>query len=130
MLHPQEAVLQEARAFQWSEAFAPYRTLRQVAEHRLARLIQLGRRQVRYVGRAKTLGQLLMATTVGPMRTRSRRQQQLCAPIFGLVVRLITTWRLSVARSLQRWATAQGARFSATLLASAGLGRRAVTVVG
>ena len=36
MIHPQEALLQEARAFQQSEAFAPYRKLRQAAEHRLA----------------------------------------------------------------------------------------------
>jgi hypothetical protein len=40
MINPQEALLQEARAFQQSEAFAPYRKLRQVAEHRLARLMQ------------------------------------------------------------------------------------------
>jgi hypothetical protein len=64
MIHPQEALLQEARAFQQSEAFAPYRKLRQVAEHRLARLMQLGARQARYFGRAKTLFQLLMAATV------------------------------------------------------------------
>lgn len=63
-LHPQEALLQEARAFQTSEAFAPYRQLRQAAEHRLARLMQLGLRQARYFGRAKTLFQLLMAATV------------------------------------------------------------------
>lgn len=41
-LHPQEALRQEAKAFQRSAAFAPYRKLRQVAEHRIARLIQLG----------------------------------------------------------------------------------------
>jgi hypothetical protein len=64
MLHPREALLQEARAFQRSPAFAPYRRLRQVAEHRLARLMQLGVRQARYVGRAKTLFQLLLAATV------------------------------------------------------------------
>jgi hypothetical protein len=64
MIHPQEALLQEARAFQNSEAFAPYRKLRQVAEHRLARLMQLGVRQARYFGRTKTLFQLLMAATV------------------------------------------------------------------
>lgn len=64
MLHPQEAMLQEARAFQKSDAFAPYRTLRQVAEHRLARLMQLGVRQARYVGRGKTLCQLFLAATV------------------------------------------------------------------
>jgi hypothetical protein len=64
MIHPQEALLQEARAFQQSEAFAPYRKLRQAAEHRLARLIQLGVRQARYFGRTKTLFQLLLAVTV------------------------------------------------------------------
>ena len=64
MLHPQEALQQEARAFQQSEAFAPYRKLRQAAEHRLARLMQLGVRQARYVGRTKTLCQLLLAATV------------------------------------------------------------------
>jgi transposase len=64
MLHPQETLLQEARALQRSAAFAPYRRLRQVVEHRLARLMQLGVRQARYVGRAKTLGQLLLAATV------------------------------------------------------------------
>ena len=33
-------------------------------EHRLARLVQLGVRQARYLGRTKTLFQLLMAATV------------------------------------------------------------------
>ena len=64
MIHPQEALLQEARAFQQSEAFAPYRKLRQAAEHRLARLMQIGVRQARYFGRTKTCFQLLMAATV------------------------------------------------------------------
>jgi len=63
-LHPQEAMLQEARAFQKSEAFDLYRKLRQAAEHRLARLVWLGIRQARYFGRAKTLFQVLMAATV------------------------------------------------------------------
>ena len=63
-LHPQEALLQQARALQHSEAFAEYRKQRQVSEHRLARLVQLGIRQARYFGRVKTLFQLLMAATV------------------------------------------------------------------
>ena len=63
-LHPQEALLQQARALQHSEAFAEYRKQRQVSEHRLARLVQLGIRQARYFGRLKTLFQLLMAATV------------------------------------------------------------------
>ncbi len=63
-LHPQEALMQAARAFQHSDAYAPYRKLRQAVEHRLARLVQLGIRQARYAGRIKTLCQLLLAATV------------------------------------------------------------------
>ena len=40
-LHPQEALLQQPRDFQRSEGFSEYRRLRQAAEHRLARLVQL-----------------------------------------------------------------------------------------
>ncbi len=63
-LHPQEALLQEARALQQSEAFAGYRQRRVVVEHRLARLVQLGIRQARYFGRVKTKFQLYLAATV------------------------------------------------------------------
>ena len=63
-LHPQEALLQEARRFQQSEGYAVYCRFRQVAEHRLARLVQLGIRKARYFGRTKTLFQVLMAATV------------------------------------------------------------------
>lgn len=63
-VHPQEALLQKARAFQASPAFAEYRRRRQVVEHRLARLVQLGIRQARYFGRAKTLFQLCLAAAV------------------------------------------------------------------
>jgi hypothetical protein len=64
LLHPQEALLQAARTFQHSPAFAAVRRGRQAAEHRLARLVQLGVRQARYRGRTKTLYQLLLAATV------------------------------------------------------------------
>jgi len=63
-LHPQEALLQRARAFQESEAFGEYRKRRQASEHRLARLVQLGIRKARYFGHVKTLFQLLLAATV------------------------------------------------------------------
>ena len=52
------------RAFQDSAAFAPYQALRQVAEHRLARLMQLGLRQARYRGCLQTEAQFLLAATV------------------------------------------------------------------
>lgn len=63
-LHPQEALLQAARAFQGSDAFGPYRARRQVVEHRIARLAQLGIRQARYRGTAKTLFQAFMVAAV------------------------------------------------------------------
>jgi transposase len=63
-LHAQEGLLQAARELQASPAFGAYRRRRQVVEHRLARLVQLGLRQARYLGRTKTLFQLLMAAAV------------------------------------------------------------------
>ncbi len=63
-LHPQEAVMQRARRHQQSKAFRRAKRRRQVVEHRIARLRQLGVRQARYMGRAKTLFQLVMAATV------------------------------------------------------------------
>ena len=63
-LHPQEALLQQARALLQSEAFGEYRQRRVVVVHRLARLVQLGIRQSRYFGRAKTKFQLYLAATV------------------------------------------------------------------
>jgi hypothetical protein len=63
-LHPQEAHLQEARTWQGSPEFEVFRKQRQVVEHRIARLIQLGMRQAHYVGRGKVRFQALMAATV------------------------------------------------------------------
>jgi len=63
-VHPQEALLQKARALQASPAFREYRARRQGAEHRIARLAQLGIRQARYFGRTKTLFQLYLAAAV------------------------------------------------------------------
>lgn len=110
MIHPQEALLQEARAFQNSEAFAPYRKLRQVAEHRLARLMQLGARQARYIGRTKTLFQLLMAATVanltlvatgtGLMRDRNHSRTIISIRIRALLAMLIAICSLFAALSL------------------------------
>ena len=64
LIHPQEALLQQARALQQSADYDQYRARRMVAEHRLARLVQLGIRQSRYFGRAKTKFQLYLAATV------------------------------------------------------------------
>ena len=64
LIHPQEALLQEARALQQSAAYDEYRARRVVVEHRLARLVQLGIRQSRYFGRVKTKFQVYLAATV------------------------------------------------------------------
>ena len=64
LIHPQEALLQQARALQQSAAYDEYRARRVVVEHRLARLVQLGIRQARYFGRVKTRFQLYLAATV------------------------------------------------------------------
>ena len=63
-LHPQEKLFQGARAMQRRPAFDENRKLRVVVEHRLARLLQLGIRQARYIGRVKTKFQLYLAATV------------------------------------------------------------------
>jgi transposase/IS5 family transposase len=106
-LHPQEALMQAARAFQNSAAYAPYRKMRQVAEHRLARLAQLGIRQARYVGRLKTLFQLLLAATVanltlvatktGLMKGRNGQGPLVSCPLFRVLVVLQQLLDLTVA---------------------------------
>jgi len=80
-LHPQEAQLQAARAFEQTERFGQQYRQRVVVEHRIARLVRLGIRQARYFGRAKTLLQLLLAATVanltliaGKLADRKRRE--------------------------------------------------------
>ena len=79
-LHPHEALIQQAREFQQSADYAPYRGLRQTAEHRLARLMQLGVRRARYLGRKKTLFQLLMAATVANLTLAANKTGLMRAP--------------------------------------------------
>ena len=64
LIHPQEALPQEARALQQSAGYDEYRARRVVVKHRLARLVHLGIRQSRYFGRVKTKCQLYLAATV------------------------------------------------------------------
>jgi hypothetical protein len=56
--------MQAAKAWQQTPDFDRFRKDRQVVEHRIARMTQLGVRQARYFGRQKTLFQVLMAATV------------------------------------------------------------------
>ena len=100
-LHPQEVLLQAARAFQESPSFVPYRKLRQVVEHRIARLAQLGIRQARYRGLAKTLFQAFMAATVAnltrlaaePVADQAARTAGALAA--GLIASILARWRPS-----------------------------------
>ena len=83
-----------------------------MAEHRLARLMQLGARQARYVGRTKTLCRLLLAATVanltlvatkvGLVRGRRRPQQHFLDPVSRLLLWLIATCCLLATQSLDR----------------------------
>lgn len=62
--HPEEELLAKARAQQRTPEFKDAYRQRQTVEHRLARIMQLGARQARYFGRAKTELQWLIAATV------------------------------------------------------------------
>jgi len=63
-LHPEEGLLQQARALEKTAYFRETYRQRVVVEHRIARLVRLGLRQSRYFGRAKTQFQALLAATV------------------------------------------------------------------
>jgi transposase len=114
-LHPQEALLQAARTFQASPAFGEARRRRQTVEHRLARLVQLGLRQARYVGRTKTLFQLLMAAAVANLTLLAQvsiTNPAQRAPAVGaavavlLVATMLALWAIRGAHSRPRGATA------------------------
>ena len=63
-LHPQEKLLQEARAYQETEEFREDIRDRQAAEHTFARMMQYGARQARYCGKAKVKIQGIMVATL------------------------------------------------------------------
>ena len=91
-VHPQERLLQEARAFQASPAFAEYRRRRQAVEHRIARLVQLGIRQARDVGTPKVRFQLLMAAAVANLTYLAAAASQPSGPdssAIGLLAALL-----------------------------------------
>jgi len=107
-LHPQEALLQEARAFQASPAFAAVRRRRQTAEHRLARLVQLGIRQARYVGHPKTLFQLAMAAAVANLTLlaaadAAHAASAVALAVLGLLLLVLATLSAPLARMTRHW---------------------------
>ncbi len=94
-LHPQERLLQRARALQASPDFKRYQHMRPASEHRLARMVQLGLRKARCFGRTKTLFQALMAAAVanltliaGKMGETGSRGGPQAALQFSLISRL------------------------------------------
>jgi hypothetical protein len=120
-LHPQEALLQAARAFQASPAFGEARRRRQTVEHRLARLVQLGLRQARYVGRTKTLFQLLMAAAVANLtllaqangaNLANRAPADAAAVAVLLLATLLALWAIRGAHARPLGATAWNCRLA------------------
>jgi len=63
-LHPREDLLQAARATAKTDAFKEQYRTRVVVEHSIARLVQRGIRQSRYLGRKRTLWQVALAAAV------------------------------------------------------------------
>jgi len=76
-LHPQERLLQEARALQASPVFKEYQRLRQASEHRLSRMVQLGVRHARYFGQTKTLFQVMLAATVANLTLTATKMKKM-----------------------------------------------------
>lgn len=117
-LHPQEALLRQARALQHSEAFVEYRRLRQVVEHRLARLVQLGMRQARSFGRAKTLLQLLITATVANLTLVAAKMGMMSKPpgtSLSSSGQRLTSSLIDTGRSVLSAANSIGARLRAIL---------------
>jgi hypothetical protein len=67
-MHPQEELLQAARAKQETPEGRAALRERVVVEHRLARMGQLGAGQARYVGRRKSAFQIAMLATIANLR--------------------------------------------------------------
>ena len=112
--HPQEALLQQARALQQSAGYDEYRARRVVVEHRLARLVHLGIRQSRYFGTRQDEIPAVPGghggqpdpgggetPTVGPGRWRPNRPQR--RPEYSTSVVANATASLSAVRLALLW---------------------------
>jgi len=90
-LHPDEAMLQQARALEKTAHFRDTYRERVVVEHRIGRLVALGMRQSRFFGRAKTQFQALMAAAVANFTLTAGwigSEGALCASLRRIVRRL------------------------------------------
>jgi transposase len=91
-VHPQERLIQAARELQTRADFGSYRKKRQTVEHRLARLVQLGIRQARYVGLNKTRFQLFMAAAVANLTLVASGASPLSALLWLWVALWCASW--------------------------------------
>jgi hypothetical protein len=110
-VHPQEALLQAARAAQQTVAGRARLRARVVVEHRLARLGQLGVGQARYRGRQKSRFQLLLLATVANLRWTWNWERAQTAPARAAAV--VARWsgaRATWARLLGRFFLHPGPR--------------------
>ena len=89
--------LQRYRRYQQTKAFTRIYRRRVMAEHRIARLAQLGVRQARYFGRARVAFQVSLAATVGNLTlvasnalpTVKNGLRTLGSALWGLIANLI-----------------------------------------
>jgi len=124
-VHPQEALLQRSRAYEATDEFREDVIRRQVVEHRIARLAQLGIRKSRFFGRQKTKFQLLMASAVANLTLvwgkpaaadesdAEPAPNMLCVARFGLHSALAGAIRRIMSRPAPRAGFANAARAAA-----------------
>jgi DDE family transposase/transposase-like protein DUF772 len=108
-VHPQEALLQAARSAQGTQAGRAHLRERVVAEHRLARLGQLGVGQARYRGRQKSGFQLLVLATIANLRWTWNWERGQAAQRPGVRERLVPVLRRFFPRSSPRSERTAGA---------------------
>jgi transposase len=115
-IHAEEALQQQARAHNQTEAGRQSLRERVVVEHRIARLAQLGIRKSRYFGRTKTCLQVVMAAVVANLSLvlgYCKRQAQpagipsaeaATAAKTGLLGALLVAWTRLFTRPEPAWA--------------------------
>lgn len=87
--HAEEELLAAARARQKSPSFRATYKEREVIEHRLARMIQLGGRQARYFGRKKTAFQWMMIAVVANLTKAAGAVGSSLCVVFGVIWALV-----------------------------------------
>lgn len=118
-IQAEEALQQQARAHNQTEAGQKRLRERVVVEHRIARLVHLGIRQSRYFGRTKTRLQVVMAALVANvslvLRHCKRQAEQAGIPsaqaapaakngLLGAILAIWTTWTRLFVRPQPAWA--------------------------